>query len=113
MLLLEAVGMPASPVFTREVLGVNAMNATTNNNNNTVTKTQKLLTAVVVLQVLTLLGQWTGQPGTSTVSAAIPDPGAQRQEQVAQQKETNEKLDKLINLLKSGDVKVTVEKSDK
>ena len=79
---------------------------------NTTTNTQKLLSAVLVLQVLTLLGQWTGQPGSTTVTAAVPDPGAQRLEMVAQQKETNEKLDKLIDLLKSGDLKVQVE-SDK
>jgi len=88
------------------------MNPTTTTTTTT-TKTQKLLTAVVVLQVVTLLGQWTGQPGAATVSAAIPDPGAQRQEFVAQQKETNQKLDKLLDLLTSGDVKVQVEKSGK
>jgi hypothetical protein len=76
------------------------MNAVTN---------QKLLTAVLVMQVLTLLGLWTGQRMTSNASAVIPDPGAQREAMVEQQKATNEKLDALIQVLKSGDVKVKVE----
>ena len=71
---------------------------------------QKLLTAVLVLQVLTLLGLWTGQPQAAEVHAAIPDPGAQREAQLTEQKETNEKLDKLMELLKSGDVKIKVER---
>jgi cell division protein FtsB len=70
--------------------------------------TPRLLTAVLVLQGLTLLGLWTGQPGTAQVQAAIPDPGAQREAQVAEQKATNVKLDTLIELLKSGNLKVTV-----
>ena len=79
---------------------------------NNGTTTQKLLTAMIGLQVLTLLGLWTAQPQMSTASAAIPDPGAQREAMVAEQKETNKKLDKLIDLLKSGDVKVKVESKD-
>lgn len=73
----------------------------------------RILTAVLVLQVLTLLGLWTGQRHVGDVQAAIPDPGAQREAQVAEQKATNQKLDKLIELLRSGDVKVKVEQKDK
>jgi hypothetical protein len=84
---------------------MNPTNATT----TTTTTTQKLLTAVLGLQVLTLLGLWTGQPHAASVQAAIPDPGAQREAMVAEQKATNEKLEKLLALLTSGDVKVKVE----
>ena len=87
------------------------MNATTTNTNTTkakATTTQKLLTAVLCLQVLTLMGLWTGQPRTATVNAAIPDPGAQREAQVEQQRKTNEKLDRIIDLLGSGKMKVQV-----
>jgi hypothetical protein len=70
--------------------------------------TQKLLTAVIVLQSLTLLGQWTGQPANRSASAAIPDPGAQREAMVEQQKATNEKLDRLLDLLNKGELKVKV-----
>ena len=80
---------------------------------NSSTTTQKLLSAVLVLQVLTLIGLWTGQPRTAEVSAAIPDPGAQREALVAEQKATNQKLDALLELLKSGKLKVTVESEDK
>jgi hypothetical protein len=81
--------------------------------NTTHTTTQKLLTAMIGLQALTLLGLWTAQPQVSTASAAIPDPGAQREAMVAEQKATNQKLDTLINLLKSGDLKVKVETKEK
>jgi hypothetical protein len=77
------------------------------------TTTQKLLSAVLVLQVLTLLGLWTGQPGLAGATAAIPDPGAQREAMVEQQKQTNQKLDKLLTLLTSGDVKVKFDDKDK
>jgi hypothetical protein len=87
-------------------------------NANTTTKakattTQKLLTAVLCMQVLTLLGLWTGQPRAATAHAAIPDPGAQREAQVEQQRKTNEKLDRLIELLSSGKLKVQVESAEK
>ena len=71
--------------------------------------TVKLLTAVLVLQGLTLAGQWTGQPRVDDARADIPDPGAQRLAMVEQQKETNEKLGRLIQLLESGELKVQVE----
>ena len=74
--------------------------------------TPRLLTAVLVLQGLTLVGLWTGQPRAGDAHAAIPDPGAQREAVVAQQKETNEKLDRLLSLLESGKLKVVVENED-
>jgi hypothetical protein len=71
--------------------------------------TKRLLTAVLVLQGITLAGLWTGQPRAATAGAAIPDPGAQREAGLNEQKATNEKLDKLLKLLTSGEVRVTVE----
>ena len=81
------------------------MNTNTPNNSNS---TGKILKIVVALQVMTVLGLWTGQRVTSSASAVVPDPGAQREAMVAEQKETNKKFDKLIELLKSGDAKVKV-----
>jgi hypothetical protein len=69
----------------------------------------RVLTAVLAMQALTLLGLWTGQRITSSASAAIPDPGAQREAALVEQKATNEKLDRLLKLLTSGEVRVTVE----
>lgn len=80
---------------------------------NMINKTHKLLTAMIGLQVLTLLGLWTAQPQMSSATAAIPDPGAQREAMVTEQKATNEKLDSLIELLKSGDIKVKVDSKEK
>lgn len=74
--------------------------------------TPRLLTVVLVLQGLTLVGLWTGQPRASDARAAIPDPGAQREALVAEQKLTNEKLDRLLSLLESGKLKVVVENED-
>jgi hypothetical protein len=74
--------------------------------------TPRVLTAVLVLQGLTLLGLWTGQPRASDARAAIPDPGAQREAMVAQQKATNEKLDRLLGLLESGKLTVVVDERD-
>jgi hypothetical protein len=85
----------------------------TSSTNTGGTKTQKLLTAMIALQALTLVGLWTGQPMSNSATAAIPDPGAQREQMVEQQKATNEKLDRLIDLLKSGDLKVKVEAEKK
>ena len=83
------------------------------NANNGNSRTQKLLTAMIGLQALTLLGLWTGQSPVAPASAAIPDPGAQREAMVEQQRQTNAKLDALIDLLKSGDAKVRVEDDKK
>lgn len=70
----------------------------------------RLLVAIACMQALTLLGQWTGQPKMATdAQAAIPDPGAQREATVAELRTVNAKLDQLIALLSSGEVKVTVE----
>ena len=74
--------------------------------------TPRLLTTVLVLQGLTLVGLWTGQPRAGDAHAAIPDPGAQREALVAAQKVTNEKLDRLLSLLESGKLKVVVENED-
>jgi hypothetical protein len=79
------------------------------NTTTTTTNTRRLLAAVLVLQGLTLASQWTGQPRPATAGAAIPDPGAQREAVLTEQKATNEKLDRLLKLLTSGEVRVTVE----
>jgi len=81
-------------------------------------KTQKLLTAILVLQVLTLLNQWFGSP-ISKAQAQIPDAGAQQLEIINQLKSSNdllkgvdEKLDKLVTIFQSGKLQVVVSKPD-
>jgi hypothetical protein len=73
----------------------------------------RLLGIIVVLQGLILAGQWSG--GVNYVQPAmaqISDPGAQRIEMIAQMKDTNEKLDKLVEILESGNLQVKVSMPD-
>jgi len=74
----------------------------------------KLLVAVVVLQALTLAGVWSGNGGGGQLPAANAqaiDPGAQRLQMVEAQRETNAKLDQMIQLLK-GELQVRVVSPD-
>jgi hypothetical protein len=76
-------------------------------------KTSKLLGAVVVLQVVTLAGQWLGNPSYLTpANAQLTDPARDRQQQLDELKAMNAKLDKMITLLGSGDVQVRVIQPD-
>lgn len=75
--------------------------------------TSKLLVAVVVLQGLTLASLWSGN-GASQLPAANAqtiDPGAQRMQQLEAQRETNAKLEQMIQLLK-GELQVRVATPD-
>jgi cell division protein FtsB len=76
-------------------------------------KSSKLLAFVVTLQLLILAGQWANKPVfIAEAHAQIPDAGAQRNQIIEQLKETNQKLDRLISLLESGEVQVRVANSD-
>lgn len=68
--------------------------------------TTRLLTAVLVLQVLTLMGQWFSPSYTSPAAAQIPDGGALKIQTVDELKSVNAKLDKLISILESGKLQV-------
>jgi hypothetical protein len=71
--------------------------------------TNRLLAAVLVLQVITLAGQWGGKPAyLSDARADLPDPGAQRVAQTEELKSMNQKLDRLVSLMESGRLKVEV-----
>ena len=73
------------------------------------TNTNRLLAAVLVLQVLTLAGQLTGRAGSNDARADLPpDPGAQRVAQTEEMKSMNQKLDRLISILESGRLEVKV-----
>jgi hypothetical protein len=80
-------------------------------------KTTKLLTAVALMQGLILAGQWTGGASTQLAQAqAAPsaaDPAAYRQQTLEELKAMNTKLEKLVNLLESGRLQVTVEGAKK
>jgi hypothetical protein len=64
------------------------------------------LAAVVVMQGLILATLWSGGPAARPAAAQIPDAGAQQQQVIDQLKATNDKLDKLLDLLGSGSLQV-------
>jgi len=76
------------------------------------TKTNKLLTAVVVLQALTLAGQWFNPTYTSSAQAQVPDAGAQRLQQIEQLKDISAKLDRIAATLDGGKMQVRVARDD-
>lgn len=72
-------------------------------------KTNRLLAFVIVLQGLTLLGQWVSPSYISGASAQVPDGGSQRLQMIEEQRGTNARLDKLMALLESGKLQVRVQ----
>jgi hypothetical protein len=75
-------------------------------------KTSKLLAVVLVLQGLTLLGQWTGAGYVTSAQAQIPDPANRQMQMVEELRNLNSKMDQLLGILKDGEVQVKVAKSD-
>ena len=74
--------------------------------------TSRWLAVIVVLQVVTIIGQWIAVPGAMPARAQIPDAGAQQLEIINQLKSTNDKLDKLVTLLSGGNLQVKVTRAD-
>jgi hypothetical protein len=74
-------------------------------------KTNRLLAAILMLQIITILNQWLGAP-ISKAQAQVPDAGAQRLQIIDGVKATNEKLDKMISILDSGKLQVIMVKPD-
>jgi hypothetical protein len=73
----------------------------------------RLLGVVIVLQGMILAGQWFGGGYlTSPAHAQVADPGRDRQQMLDEMKQTNAKLDKLIELLQKGDLQVKVVQPD-
>ena len=70
--------------------------------------TNRLLAAVLVLQVVTLAGQWGGHAVRDARADLPPDPGAQRVAQTEELKQVNQNLSRLIGLIESGRVEVKV-----
>jgi len=74
----------------------------------------RLLTVVLVLQAMTLLGQWIGIPSATTPAhAAIPDAGAQRNQVIDELKNMNGKFDKLLSMLESGKIEIKIAAEEK
>jgi hypothetical protein len=76
-------------------------------------KTQKLLVAVVALQSLILIGQWSGGRSLmSTAQAQVPDPANRQMQMIDELKSLNGKMDELMGMLKGGDLQVKVAKTE-
>ena len=78
-------------------------------------RSNKLLTAVVILQGLILVGQWTGQSAVvrpAHADVTLPDPSARQLAMVEELKGVNARLDKLMGVLQSGALQVKVAKDD-
>ena len=75
--------------------------------------TQRLLTAVVALQVVTLLSSWTGNSTIKpAVAGDIPDPGSRQMQMIDELKQLNSKLGRLNDFVESGRLKVVVADPD-
>jgi hypothetical protein len=75
--------------------------------------TTRWLGIMIVLQILILLTLWLGGPAVSVAHAdGIPDAGEQRDQMIQQQRATNEKLDKILDLLSKGELQVKLTKPD-
>ena len=70
----------------------------------------RLILSLQILILLMLFGS--GARETSAMADGIPDAGAQRDQMIEQLKATNEKLDKILALLSSGEIQVKLHKAD-
>jgi hypothetical protein len=69
----------------------------------------RLLTVVIALQGVLIAGQWLGAPGyLSSAHAQTLDPARDRADMIDQLHSVNAKLDKMIDILGSGDLQVRV-----
>ena len=75
-------------------------------------KTSRLLGVVIVLQVLTLAGQWVSPSYTTTAHAQAYDPARDRQQTLDELRSMNSKFDKLTDILTSGELQVRVVNPD-
>jgi hypothetical protein len=75
-------------------------------------KTNKLLAVVIVLQGLILMGQWTGSPSLAPAQAQIPDPANRQMQMIDELKGVNSKLERVLEVMRSGELQVKVAKSD-
>src|SRR6476646_4743789 len=76
------------------------------------TNTNKLLVAIVALQGLILIGQWTGGISLPSAQAQVPDPANRQMQMIEQLQSINGKLDTIAGILQTGEVQVKVEKAE-
>ena len=74
--------------------------------------TNKLLVAIVALQGLILIGQWTGGISLPAAQAQVPDPANRQMQMIEQLQSINGKLDTIAGILQTGEVQVKVAKAE-
>jgi hypothetical protein len=72
-----------------------------------------LLTAIAGLLSIIAVELWVGLSDGNQAQAQIPDTGMQRKQIVDEARRTNELLEKILNHLQTGSVKVKLENADK
>jgi hypothetical protein len=72
-----------------------------------------LLTSIVGLLAIIAVELWAGLGSAPRALAQIPDTGLQRQQLVDEARKTNALLEKILEHLRSGSVKVKLESADK
>lgn len=76
--------------------------------------TRGVMTALVMLLSIIAVELWVALPSAvPSAQAQIPDTGLQRQQIVQETQRTNELLQKILDHLKTGTVKVRLETADK
>jgi hypothetical protein len=75
-------------------------------------KTSRLLVVVIALQALVLLGQWVGPSYVTSAQAQANDPARDRIQTLDELRSINAKLDKMADILGSGDLQVRVVNPD-
>jgi hypothetical protein len=71
------------------------------------TNTNRLLAAVLVLQVVTLAGQWSGRANDARADVTT-NPAERQIAQTEELKAMNQKLDRMVSVLESGRMRVEV-----
>ena len=74
-------------------------------------KTNRILLVIAMLQGLMVITLWKGD-GISTRAMAVPEPGLDRKEMIAELKGLNEKFAAVEKLLESGNLQVQVAAPD-
>jgi hypothetical protein len=74
-------------------------------------KTNKLLIGALIVQSAMIIGLWYG-PSAQPARADIPDAAGQLVSINSRISDTNQKLDKIIDLLQNGHLQVHVSRSD-
>ncbi len=78
--------------------------------------TNKFLVAIIAIQGMLLVGQWSGRPNAAHAkgidTANLPDPGARQIQMIDELKAMNAKLERLSALVQSGEVTVKVKQQE-